>query len=48
VSGVQQVVKVFEYGSPEEVQRRRQIGSQTPMQPPAPATPAPATTTTPR
>jgi osmotically-inducible protein OsmY len=44
VSGVQQVVKVFEYGSPEDVQRRRQIGSQTSTQPPAPTTPAPTTT----
>lgn len=44
VAGVQQVVKVFDYGSQEEVQRRRAIGSQTPTQPPAPVTPAPTTT----
>lgn len=43
VAGVQQVVKVFEYGSQEEVQRRREIGSQTPTQPPAPVAPAPPT-----
>lgn len=41
VSGVQQVVKVFDYGSAEEVQRRRTVG-RTPAQPPAPITPAPA------
>ena len=41
VAGVQQVVKVFDYGTPEEVQRRRSGSSQ----PPAPTvTPAPATT----
>jgi osmotically-inducible protein OsmY len=39
VSGVQQVVKVFDYGTPEEVQRRR-LGA---SQPPAPTTAAPAT-----
>ena len=39
VAGVQQVVKVFDFGTPEEVQRRR-LGA---SQPPAPATtPAPA------
>jgi osmotically-inducible protein OsmY len=39
VSGVKQVVKVFDYGTPEEVQRRRAGASQ----PPAPTTtPAPA------
>jgi len=39
VSGVQQVVKVFDYGTPEEVQRGR-VGA---SQPPAPTTtPAPA------
>lgn len=44
VAGVQQVVKVFDYGTPEEVQRRRSGSSQ----PPAPTvTPAPATTTPP-
>ena len=36
VSGVQQVVKVFDVGTPEEVQRRR-LGA---SQPPAPATTA--------
>ena len=44
VAGVQQVVKVFEYGTPEEVQRRRGASSQ----PAAPSTaPAPATTAPP-
>ena len=47
VSGVQQVVKVFDYGTPEEVQRRR-LGSSAPAVPAtAPAsgvTPLPATT----
>jgi osmotically-inducible protein OsmY len=44
VAGVQQVVKVFDYGTPEEVQRRRSGSGQ----PPAPTvTPAPATTTPP-
>lgn len=44
VTGVQQVVKVFDYGTPEEVQRRRSGSSQ----PPAPAvSPAPVTTTPP-
>jgi osmotically-inducible protein OsmY len=47
VSGVQQVVKAFDYGSAEEVQRRRTVGSQTPTQPPAPVTPAPAPASTP-
>ena len=42
VSGVQQVVKVFDYGSAEEVQRRR-----TTSQPPAPTTPAPITSPSP-
>jgi osmotically-inducible protein OsmY len=37
VAGVQQVVKVFDFGTPEEVQRRR-LGA---SQPPAPATTAP-------
>ena len=42
VTGVRQVVKVFDYGTPEEVQRRRSGSSQ----PAAPTgTPAPATTT---
>lgn len=42
VTGVQQVVKVFDYGTPEEVQRRRTTASQPPPPPPpAPATPAP-------
>jgi hypothetical protein len=36
VAGVQQVVKVFDIGTPEEVQRRR-LGAN---QPPAPATTA--------
>jgi osmotically-inducible protein OsmY len=41
VSGVQQVVKAFDYGTPEEVQRRRPGSSQ----PPAPTTtPEPAST----
>lgn len=44
VSGVQQVVKVFDVGTPEEVQRRR-LGA---SQPPAPTTtPAPATSAPP-
>ena len=44
VPGVKQVVKVFDYGTPEEVQRRRVTSSQ----PAAPATtPAPATATPP-
>lgn len=43
VAGVQQVVKVFDYGAPEEVQRRR-LGSN---QPPAPTTPAPVSNTPP-
>jgi osmotically-inducible protein OsmY len=37
VAGVQQVVKVFDFGTPEEVQQRR-LGA---SQPPAPATTAP-------
>jgi osmotically-inducible protein OsmY len=41
VAGVQQVVKVFDYGTPEEVQRRR--GAST--QPSAPATAAPPAAT---
>ena len=44
VAGVQQVVKVFDSGTPEEVQRRR-LGA---SQPPAPATtPAPASSALP-
>lgn len=39
VAGVQQVVKAFDYGTPEEVARRRTGGSQ-----PAPASAAPMTT----
>jgi len=44
VSGVKQVVKVFEYGSKEEVERRRAIPetSATPTAVPATTTPAPA------
>jgi len=38
VSGVQQVVKVFDYATPEEIQRRRSG-----TQPPAPTTSPPAT-----
>lgn len=44
VAGVRQVVKVFDYGSAEEVQRRRSAASQPPPATPAAATPAPATT----
>jgi osmotically-inducible protein OsmY len=40
VAGVQQVVKVFDFGTPEEVQRRR-LGA---SQPPAPATTVPPAT----
>jgi hypothetical protein len=40
VSGVQQVVKVFDYATPEEIQRRRSA-----TQPAAPTTTAPVTTT---
>lgn len=39
VTGVQQVVKVFDYGTPEEVQRRRGVST------PAPATTAPPAAT---
>lgn len=42
VTGVKQVVKVFDYGAPEEVQRRRSGSSQPPA---STATPAPVTTT---
>jgi osmotically-inducible protein OsmY len=42
VPGVQQVVKVFDYASPEEVQRRRAVASR-PAPPPA-AAPAPIVT----
>ncbi len=38
VAGVQQVVKAFDYATPEEIQRRRSGG-----QPPAPTTTAPGT-----
>lgn len=43
VTGVQQVVKVFEYGTPEDVQRRRVVSSQpaAPTTTAAPATAAP-------
>ncbi len=34
VTGVQQVVKVFDYGTPEEVQRRRGVSSQPPRRRP--------------
>jgi len=46
VSGVKQVVKVFDYASAEEVQRRRAAvtGAPAPSQPPAPVSPAPAST----
>lgn len=42
VTGVQQVVKVFDYGTAEEVQRRRVMSSQpaAPTTSPAPTTPA--------
>jgi osmotically-inducible protein OsmY len=47
VTGVQQVVKVFDYGTPEEVQRRRVVSSQpaapTTSAAPAPSAPPPAT-----
>jgi osmotically-inducible protein OsmY len=45
VAGVQQVVKVFDYGTPEDVARRRAIGSASapaPAQPAAPITPGTA------
>jgi len=41
VAGVQQVVKVFDYGTPEEVQRRRGVSSQ----PSAPVTATPPAAT---
>jgi osmotically-inducible protein OsmY len=41
VTGVQQVVKVFDYGTPEEVQRRRVVSSQ-PAAPTTSAAPAPS------
>lgn len=44
VAGVRQVVKVFDYGSAEEVERRRNVASQPPPATPATTT-APATTT---
>lgn len=47
VAGVRQVVKVFDYGTAEEVQRRRSGSSQStaPTATPAPATTAPPATT---
>ncbi|MDH5207700.1 MAG: BON domain-containing protein [Burkholderiaceae bacterium] len=45
VAGVRQVVKVFDYGSAEEVQRRRDSAGLPPPATPAPTTPA--TTTAP-
>lgn len=43
VPGVRQVVKVFDYASAEEVQRRRTVGSAPPPPPPASSSPAPIT-----
>jgi osmotically-inducible protein OsmY len=52
VTGVQQVVKVFDYGTPEEVQRRRGASGQpaapTTSAAPAPSAPPAATGGTPR
>jgi osmotically-inducible protein OsmY len=47
VTGVQQVVKVFDYGTPEEVQRRRGVSSQpaAPTTSASPATSAPPAAT---
>jgi osmotically-inducible protein OsmY len=43
VSGVKQVVKVFDYGTAEDVQRRRAVGSAPPPPPPPQRGPAPVT-----
>jgi osmotically-inducible protein OsmY len=46
VAGVQQVVKLFDYGSAEEVAKRRALGGSTPpASAPAPVTSTPVTTT---
>ena len=45
VAGVQQVVKAFDYGTPEEVARRRTIAGQPAPAGQAPVTTPPATTT---